>query len=127
MRGNYIDFISAYCDGWCERCAFTDRCSAYAVRIATQMCGGDFTAGLELAVGAPPPTTDAERRRRDESQESLNVELTPARHAQFDREEEEQDARVAELPITTLSEVTSTLGWRWLEDNAEPMTEIADA
>ena len=25
MRGRYIDFISAYCDSWCERCAFTDR------------------------------------------------------------------------------------------------------
>jgi hypothetical protein len=23
MSRNYIDFISAYCDSWCERCAFT--------------------------------------------------------------------------------------------------------
>ena len=64
MRGNYIDFISAYCDRWCERCAFTDRCSAYAVQIATAMCGGDSKAGVELAVGALPPRNEAERKRR---------------------------------------------------------------
>jgi hypothetical protein len=33
-----IDFISAYCDSWCERCAYTTRCSAFAVRVATAMC-----------------------------------------------------------------------------------------
>src|SRR5206468_3255294 len=29
-----IDFIAAYCDRWCERCAYTMRCSAYACRVA---------------------------------------------------------------------------------------------
>jgi hypothetical protein len=29
-----IDFISAYCDRWCERCAFTERCSVFAVKVA---------------------------------------------------------------------------------------------
>ena len=24
-----IDFISSYCDRWCERCAYTERCSAF--------------------------------------------------------------------------------------------------
>ena len=57
LRENRIDFISAYCDRWCERCPFTSRCSAYAVHVATAMCGGDFKAGLELAVGEPPPAT----------------------------------------------------------------------
>ncbi len=32
MHGDRIDFISEYCDRWCERCAFTSRCSAYAVQ-----------------------------------------------------------------------------------------------
>lgn len=43
-----IDFISAYCDRWCERCAFTLRCSTYAVEVATAMCDGDVRAGPEL-------------------------------------------------------------------------------
>ena len=46
MHEDYIDFISAYCDRWCERCAFTSRCSAYAVEIAIGMCEGDVSAGI---------------------------------------------------------------------------------
>ena len=33
MGTDRIDFISAYCDRWCERCAFTARCSAFAPRV----------------------------------------------------------------------------------------------
>jgi hypothetical protein len=40
MKFGRIDFISDYCDRWCERCAFTTRCSSYAVRAATAMCDG---------------------------------------------------------------------------------------
>ncbi|MBI4476315.1 MAG: hypothetical protein HY654_04025, partial [Acidobacteria bacterium] len=49
-----IDFISAYCDRWCERCAYTSRCSLFAAQAAIAMCG-DVVEGLELAVGAPHP------------------------------------------------------------------------
>jgi len=27
MRTDRIDFISAYCDSWCERCGYTSRCT----------------------------------------------------------------------------------------------------
>jgi hypothetical protein len=52
MDAERIDFISAYCDRWCERCAFTDRCSAFACQAAIAMCG-DFAEGIQLAVGRP--------------------------------------------------------------------------
>src|SRR6476646_11895917 len=67
MQTERIDFISAYCDRWCERCAFTDRCSSFAVHIAQGMCDGDIAAAIELAIGAPqsvdgdPPPTPGER------------------------------------------------------------------
>src|SRR5215213_6008299 len=64
LRGSYIDFISSYCDSWCERCAFTGRCSHYAIKVATAMCDGDVAVALELAVGTPPPKDDAERQQR---------------------------------------------------------------
>jgi hypothetical protein len=51
MSAERIDFISSDCDRWCERCAFTDRCSSFAVHIAAGMCG-DLAAAIELAVGA---------------------------------------------------------------------------
>jgi hypothetical protein len=52
MRTDRIEFISEYCDRWCERCTFTNRCSAYAVQAALGMCG-DLGEALQLAVGAP--------------------------------------------------------------------------
>ena len=62
MSRNYIDFISAYCDSWCERCAFTERCSHFAVTCAEAMCDGDFKAALELALG-PAPIPGRERQK----------------------------------------------------------------
>ena len=66
MFSGHIDFISAYCDRWCERCAFTDRCSAFACNAAIGMFG-DTAEGIELAVGrprSPESPTDATRRKR---------------------------------------------------------------
>jgi hypothetical protein len=54
MSTDRIEFISGYCDRWCERCPFTSRCSSYAVTVATEMCG-DFEEALEPAVGRPRP------------------------------------------------------------------------
>ena len=67
MAKRYIDFISAYCDSRCERCAFTERCSHFAVKSALAMCDGDMRAALELAVGparkvgGPPQKSLSER------------------------------------------------------------------
>jgi hypothetical protein len=47
-----IDLISAWCDRWCEHCAFTTRCSAFRITAAIAMCG-NADDGLELALGAP--------------------------------------------------------------------------
>src|SRR5687768_5214139 len=53
MIGDHIDFISAYCDRWCERCSLTQRCSAFTAQAAVAMCGNDRD-GLELAFGRAP-------------------------------------------------------------------------
>src|SRR5262245_28866198 len=55
-----IEFISDYCDRWCERCAYTERCSLFACQAAIGMCG-DVAAGIELAVGRPQPHTGKKR------------------------------------------------------------------
>jgi hypothetical protein len=59
MDAERIDFISAYCDRWCERCAFTARCSLFAVQAARAMTG-DVREALELAVGVPHPESNEE-------------------------------------------------------------------
>lgn len=120
MRGEYIDLISSYCDRWCERCPFTEQCSAYAVQIATAMCEGDFAAGLELAVGTPPPRTDEERERREQFLEELN-DLAPTSDeaSAWEREMDEQDERLDELPVTTAAETTWLLAQGWLDDHRD--------
>jgi hypothetical protein len=133
MRGNYIDFISAYCDRWCERCAFTDRCSAYAVDVATEMCGGDFEAGIELAVGAPPPMNEAEAKRREAFVAALpNVEPTAAEMEEYTREHDAREERLDEQRLTTASQMTMLVSRAWLANHSERLlndapAELADA
>lgn len=133
MRGHYIDFISSYCDRWCERCAFTEHCSAYAVQVATAMCDGDFEEGLELAVGTPPPHNEADRLRREEFLEELDdLAPTPEEAAAWERELDEQEERLDELPMTTSAETAWLLGQGWLADHTErlsshPSPSVADA
>jgi hypothetical protein len=128
-----IDFISAYCDRWCERCAFTSRCSSYAVHVATAMCDGDFEAALELAVGAPPSEDPVEAARREAfHEELLKCQPTDAELDETRREEEGREERVDESPITTAAERYRTLARAWLESNSDVTvftsdTRLADA
>ena len=127
MRGKYIDFISAYCDRWCERCAFTDRCSSHAVEVALEMCDGNFRDAVELAVGAPPPRTAAEAKRREEFAADVGdiPDPTPQEMREFDRERKAQEERIEETSLTTASERALLLSRRWLEDHAESLEPTA--
>lgn len=128
MRGNYIEFISSYCDRWCERCAFTRRCSVHAVEMAIGMCEGNLETGLELAIGPSPPTTEAERKQRDDFVGSfVKTELTPQEMAQFTREREEQDERIEETPVSAAASRFSFLAYRWLAARREAVAQTADA
>jgi hypothetical protein len=95
-KSERIDFISSYCDRWCERCAFTDRCSIFACDVAIGMCG-DVAAGIELAVGIPEPVegtrpeTAGERMLADYVEPSAHEleeigRIERARHARLDRD-----------------------------------------
>ena len=120
MRGRYIDFISAYCDRWCERCAFTTHCSSHAVQVALEMCDGKLDEALELAVGAPPPRTAAEAKRREAfAAEIASIpEPTPQEMQEFERDREAQEDRIEETSLTTASERALLLSRRWLDDHA---------
>lgn len=122
-----IEFISAYCDRWCERCAFTSRCSSYAIQVATAMCDGDHNAALELAVGAPPPQDAAEAARREAFLEEIaNYQPTEAEVEETIREERQRDERLDESPITTAATKVHTLSWAWLDSNRDAAILKAD-
>jgi hypothetical protein len=117
MPRQYIDFISAYCDSWCERCAFTERCSHFAVTSALPMCDEDLGAAIELAIGQPrvpgakPQQTIEERMASalDDYEEPTGKEL-----AEIGREMEARDARVTPHPLAEGSRDYSIAAHRWL-------------
>lgn len=105
MTTDRIDSISAYCDRWCERCAFTERCSNCAVHVATTMCDGDVSAAIELAVGAPQPVDRPRPKTIGEQllEEFGEQEIDEKSEAEFSRREAERDARVERLPVTRMA------------------------
>ncbi len=116
MPNDRIDFISAYCDRWCERCAFTSRCSDYAANCAIAMCG-DVRDGLELAVGQPlaatpdaqppaPPPWLADFDNTPPSEEEME---------RFSRDRDAIDARIENTSLMKLAHAYTMLAWRWLE------------
>ena len=84
MNPDRIDFISSYCDRWCERCAFTSRCALFEVQVAIGMCG-NVEEGIELAVGAPHPEGQYANpiEPPDWVTEFESDEMTPAESADF--------------------------------------------
>jgi hypothetical protein len=125
---NRIDFISAYCDRWCERCAFTERCSVFAVKVAETMCDGDLHAAMELAVGRPQPV---EGEREPSAGERLLKELNDLTISDKEMEEYRklEEARRARLDRDPLSRMAHTYTMRaadWLNAHRERLGTHAD-
>ena len=125
LKTNRIDFISAYCDGWCERCAYTSRCSAFACQVATAMCG-DFEQGLELAVGVPRPVDREPEPVPIWLEELQNIEMTAQDRAELDRQEAARDARIEAAPLTMLATRHMRLAHRWLTAHRDRVSAAAD-
>ena len=125
MHGDRIEFISEYCDRWCERCAFAGRCSAYAVQAALAMCEGDVEAAIKLAVGAPRPRNEAEGRTVH-GERLADYYPTEQELAAVGRELEDQEERIDESPLTTDAIVMSTLAGQCLEKHRKPLEDHDD-
>jgi hypothetical protein len=128
MSCERIDLISSYCDRWCERCGFTDRCSLFACQAAAAMCG-DFAQGLELAVGVPQPV-DGETRQPTVG-EQLLAELaehppSAAMMEEIGREEDARQVRVDAAPLTALARDYSHRSTEWLAKRREGLAAAAD-
>jgi hypothetical protein len=113
MTDDTIDFISAYCDRWCERCAFTTRCSAFRVEAAIAMCG-NAGEGCELALGAPTPPGPRGTATTAPLADFDWREPTPADLAHFERQDEARRTRLRDTPLMALAEGISKVSWEWL-------------
>ena len=117
----YIDFISAYCDRWCERCSFTERCSSFAITSALAMCDGDHDAAMELAIGRPRIPGGKPQKKLHEyigdAAESAGVDFDPSEQelAQVGREMDQRRERVRCRPAATTSGDYAVAAHRWIE------------
>jgi len=127
MSTDRIDFISAYCDRWCERCAFTDRCSAFACKIAEGMCG-DLADAIELAVGAPHPVEGTPRETAGATllAEFSDFEPSDQELAEFKREEKVRDARLDVAPTTRMATTYMLGATAWLTQHHDGLVTRAD-
>jgi hypothetical protein len=127
MSTDRIDFISAYCDRWCERCAFTERCSAYACQIAIEMCG-DTAAGIELAVGTPHPVKEkpGDTAAADRLSDCQDFELSPEASAEYERRKRASDARVKASPLTRMTTTYMLRATGWLTEHRDRLTTAGD-
>lgn len=120
-----IDFISSYCDRWCERCAFTDRCSSFACDVAIGMCG-DVAAGIELAVGAPEPVGAERSPTAGERFLADYVEPSAEELAETVRNEAARRARLDHAPLAQMSMRFGLQAHAWLEKHRDTIDAGAD-
>jgi hypothetical protein len=128
MGHDYIDGISAYCDRWCERCAFTSRCAVFAAEAAIAMCG-DVAEGLALAAGSPAQVPFGPARPAAATWFADLDDLSraaPESVAAAERERRERQARVDAHPVVKGAWAVSMLASQWLKTRAEPLRRTAD-
>jgi hypothetical protein len=124
MHTDRIDSISSYCDRWCERCAFTDRCAVFACHVAIAMCG-DPAGGLELALGDPQPV-GGPTPVSPWAAELDAIQLSPKEERDFARSERRRRKRLKRLPLSRLAHEFTLAALVWLRDRSEPRAASAD-
>src|SRR5262249_5344647 len=118
MIGDRIDFISEYCDRRCERCAFTNRCPAYACQVAIEMCDGDIAAGIELAVGQPQPVGGEKEQTVGQPLMEEFEQPPPSQQDldAWDREENARRNRIKKNPLTQIADTYIAIALAWTKD-----------
>jgi predicted Fe-S protein YdhL (DUF1289 family) len=100
----YIDFISAYCDHWCERCAFTERCYSFA-----------WVAGKSSS-----PMSEHERREviaRFLEKTERDSRASASERAAFSARQRALDARVGASRIMRLGSAYRRRASVWLDSH----------
>jgi hypothetical protein len=121
MNPEHIDFISAYCDRWCERCPLTHRCSTFSAVAAVAMCG-DEVGGLELAFGTGPDDDGVERPTPEWHRDFDETEPSKEEAEALSREWREREERIHATPIMQAAWAVTRLGHPWLTANHQALS-----
>jgi hypothetical protein len=125
MRTDRIEFISSYCDRWCERCSYTARCSTYAVEIAIGMCG-DVKEALELALGTPRPAR-ADEGPSDFGQEAARVTPTPAELPSVREARRRRGIDIDQTRLMRTAWQFTKASHQWIHSRYDEMANAGDA
>ena len=118
MYDDRIDFVSAYCDRWCERCPFTQRCSAFVAMAAVAMCEDD-KEGLELAFGRAPDDDGVVPSPPDWLNDLEDVILSDREADAWAERCQQRRARINAMPIVQLADALMRLAYEWLRANPQ--------
>jgi len=122
MNPDHIDFISSYCDRWCDRCPLTDRCSVFTATAAIVMCDGDDRAGLELAFGRAPDDEGKAEPRGDSMLALFEASMSPEDEAGWTRREEQRSAKVDASSIMQEARAAMSVAHQWLTANEDALS-----
>lgn len=126
MRTDRIEFISSYCDRWCERCAYTARCSTYAVEIAIGMCG-DVEQALELALGTPRPDASAPEPPAAVGEDVADLAPTSEELRSVREERRERDARIEQTFLMKTAWQFTKYSHLWIQARYDEIANAGDA
>src|SRR6266581_556395 len=122
--------VHNYCDRWCERCGFADRCVVNAAAPRDQRpARGDDPLIDHLKDRFDQLRTIVERRSTFSVEELLkNVgDVDAADVAEFDREEARREQRLKEDPILREARAYMELARAWFEAESDGMRAHGDA
>jgi hypothetical protein len=118
MNPQHIDFISAYCDRWCERCPMTDRCSAFTVTTAIAMCG-DESAALELVFGRAPDDDGVTPAEPEWLKDLPNIDVSEDEALEWERSRAARRRSVDATPTVQRAEAYMLLARDWLRTHQD--------
>lgn len=110
--GRYIVGIFNYCDSWCERCAFTDRCRNFHMQRAIER-QIEREERRQAAGETPPPTPWDEYEK---AAEKIEPWLEQERRA-FALKEAKKERDIRKSPLTRRAKKYSDATYEWVKSH----------
>lgn len=110
---HFIEGVHNYCDRWCERCIFTDRCRVFAMEKEDRPVAANdpkWETSLEPII----KTLEEARAMLDKMAKENGIDLTQT-DPEFEKERADQKARVEKHPLINKSMDYMERSGQWLE------------
>ncbi len=109
----FIEGVHNYCDRWCERCVFTDRCRVFAMEQEDRKLVGQDPK-WETSLEPITKTLEEAIKLLDKMAKEKGIDLTPT-DPEFEKDRADQKTRVKKHPLTIKTMDYMDLSGQWLE------------